>query len=155
STLTREAGILTRGWPAVFALRILVNMSAMLSVDILPPHHDAFFTPGTWPCEDRVRKQMRQMPNLRMYERGRPHRLQRLCCETACLWGRSPRLMVDFLANVLDPHFLKGNPSSVSSARASSSVRAGVTNVTSRPRNLSILSYSISGNTSCSRKPRV
>src|SRR5436309_13852512 len=90
-------------------------MSAMLSVDIFPPHHDAFFTPGTCPCEDNVRKQMRQIPNLRMYARGRPHRLQRLCCETACLCLRSPRLTVDFLATLLcHPHFLNGNPSSAS-----------------------------------------
>src|SRR2546425_3273103 len=103
-------------------------MSAMLSVDIFPPHHDAFFTPGTCPCDDRVLKQMRQIPNLRMYARGRPQRLQRLCCETACLCLRSPRLTVDFLANVFCyPHFLNGNPSSVNSARASSSVRAVVT----------------------------
>src|SRR5207302_951285 len=88
------------------------------SVLCLPPHHDDFFTPGTCPCDDSMRKQMRQMPNFRMYERGRPQRLQRLCCETACLCLRSPRFTVDFLATQSQPHFLKGNPSSASSARA-------------------------------------
>jgi hypothetical protein len=50
------------------ALRILVSMSAMVSVLIpsLPSYHDDFFTPGTWPCDESVRKQMRQIPNLRM-----------------------------------------------------------------------------------------
>src|SRR3989441_6858714 len=121
----------------------------------LPPHHDDFFTPGTCPCDESVRKQMRQIPNFRMYARGRPHRLQRLCCETACLCLRSPRFTVDFLATQSQPHFLKGNPSSASSARASSSVRAVVTKVTSRPRNLSILSYSISVKTSTLLSPIV
>src|SRR5207247_11218650 len=130
--------------------------AAMVSVDIFPPRHDAFFTPGTCPWQARDRKQMRQIPNLRMYARGRPQRLQRLCCETACLCLRSPRLTVDFLATVLcHPHFLNGNPSSANSARASSSVRAVVTKVTSRPRTLSILSYSTSGKMRDLRSPSV
>ena len=50
--------------------------------------------------------------------------------------------------------FAKGAPISVSSSRASSSVFAVVTNAISIPRILSTLSYSISGNISCSLRPR-
>ena len=37
-------------------------------------------TPGISPFNARLRKHKRQMPNFRRKARGRPHRLQRLCC---------------------------------------------------------------------------
>jgi len=41
-----------------------------------------FVTPGSSPRNARSRKQMRHRPNLRIYARGRPQTLQRLCCCT-------------------------------------------------------------------------
>jgi hypothetical protein len=38
-----------------------------------------FVTPGRRPTEASSRKQIRQTPNFRMYARGRPQTLQRLC----------------------------------------------------------------------------
>ena len=52
------------------------------------------------------------------------------------------------------PSLAKGAPSIVSRSLASASVFAVVTNTMSIPRILSILSYSISGNISCSLRPR-
>jgi hypothetical protein len=43
-------------------------------------YQDDFMTPGISPCSASLRKHKRQMPNLRRNARGRPHRLQRLCC---------------------------------------------------------------------------
>jgi hypothetical protein len=43
-------------------------------------YQDDFITPGISPCNASLRKHKRQMPNLRKNARGRPHRLQRLCC---------------------------------------------------------------------------
>jgi hypothetical protein len=42
-------------------------------------YHDDFETPGISPRSANPRKHNRQMPNLRMYARGRPQILQRLC----------------------------------------------------------------------------
>jgi hypothetical protein len=42
---------------------------------------------------------MRHRPNLRKYERGRPHTPQRLCCCTRNLGGRLDFSIIDFLAN--------------------------------------------------------
>jgi hypothetical protein len=39
-----------------------------------------FTTPGISPRNANARKHRRQTPNLRRNARGRPHRLQRLCC---------------------------------------------------------------------------
>jgi hypothetical protein len=43
------------------------------------PYQDDFETPGISPRKASPRKHKRQMPNLRMYARGRPQILQRLC----------------------------------------------------------------------------
>jgi len=60
-----------------------------------------------------------------------------------------------FLCHFLyPPYFAKGAPIRVRSSFASSSVFAVVTNAMSIPRILSTLSYSISGNISCSLRPR-
>jgi hypothetical protein len=42
---------------------------------------------------------MRQSANFRMKARGRPHRLQRLCCWTRNLAGREAFAIDDFFAN--------------------------------------------------------
>src|SRR5438128_1578458 len=58
-----------------------VSMSAMGSVIVTlttPPHQLAFVTPGISPACTSSRKQMRQSPNLRYTERGRPHRWHRV-----------------------------------------------------------------------------
>jgi len=46
---------------------------------LFPYYHDDFETPGISPRSASPRKHSRQMPNLRMYARGRPQILQRLC----------------------------------------------------------------------------
>jgi len=48
-------------------------------VPIHPVYQDDFETPGISPRKASPRKHKRQMPNLRIYARGRPHNLQRLC----------------------------------------------------------------------------
>jgi len=60
-----EAGIETVSWRAVTALRIRVSMSAIGSVIMASPHQLDFITPGIFPSNARVRKQIRQTPNLR------------------------------------------------------------------------------------------
>ena len=62
------------------ALRMRVNMSAMGSVIMIigSLYQLAFFTPGISPSSASLRKQIRQMPNLRYTARGRPHSRQRL-----------------------------------------------------------------------------
>ena len=42
-------------------------------------YQDDFDTPGISPRSANCRKHNRQMPNLRIYARGRPQFLQRLC----------------------------------------------------------------------------
>jgi hypothetical protein len=42
-------------------------------------YQDDFETPGISPRKAKPRKHKRQMPNLRIYARGRPQILQRLC----------------------------------------------------------------------------
>jgi len=46
-------------------------------------------TPGRRPMEASSRKQIRQTPNFRMYDRPRPHSLQRLTCRVENFAGRS------------------------------------------------------------------
>src|SRR5438093_2454769 len=67
------------------------------------------------------------------------------------LWLRQRLQDVRLLRHYADR--LNGMPRSCNRRRPSSSVRAVVTRVISMPRKRSILSYSISGNTSCSRRP--
>jgi len=43
------------------------------------PYQEDFETPGISPRNASPRKHKRQIPNLRMYARGRPQILQRLC----------------------------------------------------------------------------
>jgi len=56
------------------------------------PAHDYqldLVTPGKRPTEASSRKQMRQTPNFRMYDRLRPHNLQRLTCRVENFAGLS------------------------------------------------------------------
>src|SRR5437870_9620357 len=72
------AGTSTAGRSIRLALRNRVSISATGSVIIVAcPHQLAFLTPGISPALARLRKQMRQMPNLRYTARARPHNLQR------------------------------------------------------------------------------
>jgi len=95
--------------------------------------------PGILPSAASVRKQMRHIPNFRMYARGRPHSRQRLCCRTLNFGAFFQRSIADFFAKILYL-FRNGMPSCVSSERPSSSDFAVVTIEISRPRSLSILS---------------
>src|SRR5229473_3772761 len=107
-------------------------------------HHQLdFVTPGMRPSAASVRKQIRHMPNLRRYARGRPQMRHRLCRRTlnfGCARSLFQRSSEDFFAKTLPYLFLNGIPSRVSRLRASSSERAVVTIDTSSPRSLSILS---------------
>lgn len=77
-----------------------------------------------------LRKQILQVPNLRMYPRGRPHMRQRLCCCTLNFAGRSDFTILDILA-ILNPYSLtKGIPNNSNKFLPSSSVFAVVTMTT-------------------------
>lgn len=65
-----------------------------------PAYQLDLITPGSSPFRDIVRKQMRQMPNWRMYPLGRPHMGQRLYVLTLNFGVRCDFAMSDFLANV-------------------------------------------------------
>ena len=53
---------------------IVINLFLVLS----EPYQLDFTTPGIIPVDARLRRQMRQIPNRRMYPRGRAHWLQQL-----------------------------------------------------------------------------
>ena len=106
-------------------------------------HHQLdFVTPGTRPSAAWVRKQMRHIPNCRMYARERPQMRHLLWNRTLNLGVRFQRSIEDFLAKLSPLFYLfrNGMPSLVSRLRASSSDFAVVTMLTSSPRSLSILS---------------
>ena len=91
------------------------------------------------------RKQIRQIPNLRMYALGRPQIGHRLYALTLNLGVRFVFAIRDFLAKVASLKIpslygLNGMPIWASSVRASSSVLALVTMVIFMPLILSILS---------------
>src|SRR5579883_2774663 len=68
-----------------------------------------FVTPGSSPRKARSRKQIRHRPNLRIYARGRPQTLQRLCCCTLNLGLRFAFTIIEIFAiNALHYYFLKG-----------------------------------------------
>jgi len=58
-----------------------------------------FVTPGKRPSEAISRKQRRQMPNLRIYARGRPHMGHRLYCLTENFGFRAALTLSDVFAN--------------------------------------------------------
>ena len=57
-----------------------------------------FRTPGIIPLSARLRKQIRQIPNLRYTARGRPHILQRRSRRTENLGSRFALAIFDFRA---------------------------------------------------------
>ena len=61
-------------------------------------YQDDLETPGTSPRNANPRKHNRQMPNLRKYPLGRPHRRQRLRCRTENLGFFSALALWDVLA---------------------------------------------------------
>src|SRR3954470_25029817 len=70
----------------MLALRMRVSMSAMGSVMVIgaspPAHQLAFVTPGISPAWTNSRRQMRQSPNLRYTDFGRPQRRHRVYART-------------------------------------------------------------------------
>jgi len=114
----------------------------------------AFLTPGICPLYANSRKQILQIPYFLKYACGRPQSLQRLYSLVENLAGRCCLTFIDVFAMNFPPnYFLKGIPNCVNNSRASSSVFAVVTKITSIPLTLSILSYSISGKINCSLIP--
>ena len=114
-------------------------------------------TPGSFPWEARLRKQILQIPNFRKKARGLPHIGQRLYALTPNLGLRVALIMSDFLAKtcllvnfqpkarasadqIRQHQFLNGMPSSRRSSRPSSSVLAVVTMLMFSPLTVSILS---------------
>jgi hypothetical protein len=61
---------LTRHFSSPVALAAVGMLTSIYQLD--------FVTPGRRPTDASSRKQMRQTPNLRMYDRLRPHNWQRL-----------------------------------------------------------------------------
>lgn len=61
----------------------------------------AFLTPGIKPRSASLRKQIRQMPNLRYTPRGRPHILQRFSRLVLNLGSRIALAILDLLATGL------------------------------------------------------
>jgi hypothetical protein len=57
-----------------------------------------FVTPGNRPTDANSRKQMRHTPNFRMYDRLRPHSLQRLTCRTSYFAGLDAFTIKHFFA---------------------------------------------------------
>ena len=134
-----------------FALRLWLAL-----IKCFRPHQLAFFTPGIWPLYANSRKQIRQIPYFLRYACGRPQILQRLYSLVENFALRCCLIFIAvFAMNFLPPiYFANGILNNVNNSRASSSVLAVVTKITSIPLTLSILSYSISGKISCSLIPR-
>ena len=122
-----------------------------------------FVTPGSLPSSARTRKQIRQMPNFRMYPRGRPQIRHRLYLRTPNFGGRAALAINDFFATFFSSvpgtgraYLRNGIPNLRRSSRLSSTVRAFlITNVTFIPRTRLTLSTFTSGKIACSRMPNV
>ena len=116
-------------------------------------HQLAFLTPGICPLYASSRKQIRQIPYFLKYACGRPQILQRLYSLVENFGLRCCLIFIDVFAMNFPPYFANGILNCLNNSRASSSVLAVVTKITSIPLTLSILSYSISGKISCSLIP--
>ena len=117
-------------------------------------YQEAFFTPGIWPLYANSRKQILQIPYFLKTECGRPQMLQRVYSLVENLALRCCLIFIAVLAmNRSSYYFANGILNNVNNSRASSSVFAVVTKITSIPLTLSTLSYSISGKISCSLIP--
>ena len=115
----------------------------------------AFLTPGICPLYANSRKQILQIPYFLRYAWGRPQILQRLYSLVENFAFRCCFTFIAVLAMKFSSlsYFANGILNNVNNSRASSSVFAVVTNITSIPRTLSTLSYSTSGKISCSLIP--
>jgi hypothetical protein len=71
----------------------------VVAMGIALPHQLDLVTPGTRPSAAMVRKQIRHIPNLRMYARGRPQIRQRLRNRTPNFGACFQRSIADFFAN--------------------------------------------------------
>ena len=60
----------------------------------------AFLTPGMHPWSASLRKQMRQVPNLRYTARGRPHNMHRRTVRVENFGGRLAAAIFDLLAMI-------------------------------------------------------
>ena len=78
------------------------SMMIRSSVSSIQPYQLDFTTPGSLPWEAISRKQIRQIPNLRIYARGRPQIGQRLYLRTLNLGSR--------LAFIISAFFAKSAP---------------------------------------------
>src|SRR5664279_94721 len=87
SAFSLEAGTSTFGWRAWIALRTRVSMSAIgsLVIVLLLLYQLALVTPGISPFRASLRKQRRQIPNLRRNARGLPQRQHRFRCRPGSL----------------------------------------------------------------------
>ena len=100
-------------------------------------------TPGSIPCEARLRKHIRQIPNFLKNPLGLPHIGHLLYALTLNLGSLIPFILRAFFANsssLFKNQSLNGMPNSLRSSFPSSSVCAVVTIVILRPLILSILS---------------
>src|SRR3972149_8005993 len=139
------APVRSRGEPPLHC--VLLSAYLLLDQTSSPPQQNpyqlAFNTPGSSPAKARCRKQIRQSWNLRMKARGRPQILHRLCFCALYFGSLRDFCTLESLAKK-DLHRVhcrgKGIPSSSKSLRASWSLLAVVTILTSMPRTLSILS---------------
>jgi hypothetical protein len=77
-----------------------IDMVVVLLPD-LPAYQLDFVTPGSWPSSAKVRKQMRQIWNLRINARGRPHLRQRLYLRTLNFGVLLHLFISDVLATVI------------------------------------------------------
>src|ERR687886_391554 len=89
-----DFGMLTLVWRCIQAFRIRVSISAIgsFTLTLKSPNNYGhyqldFVTPGSRPRSARSRKQIRHMPNRRIYARERPQSLHRLCCCVLNLGG--------------------------------------------------------------------
>mgnify|MGYP006395985919 CR=1 FL=1 len=120
---------------------------------LLSAYQLAFLTPGICPLYASSRKQIRQIPYFLKYACGRPQILQRLYSLVENLGLRCCLIFIDVFAMIFLLYFANGILNCFNNSRASSSVLAVVTKITSIPLTLSILSYSISGKINCSLIP--
>jgi hypothetical protein len=74
------------------------------------PYQLDFVTPGSRPTDANSRKQIRQTPNFRMYERLRPHSLQRFTCRVEYFAGWDALTIRHFLATQSPPQRLSQAP---------------------------------------------
>src|SRR6056297_490987 len=96
---TRLVGMSTKRRSTRTALRIRVNISAIGSVIMVSvPYQLLFRTPGIKPLSAIWRKQIRQRPNLRYTDRGRPQMLQRFSRRVENFGSRFALATFDLLA---------------------------------------------------------